>query len=324
MDNSNICSVEKLTETIKLVENLRATVYVVFDELVGGKTINDGIKDHRTINDKEKGKKMVANLHLNLQNGVNKALNMLESSMSSLGRYPLSALPHNPGFHLLSLETTDSAGQELYETLHNDYMHVYKICDNSGLMFKSLTRNMKIPNTQDIEPISQTNIYHTIKAPRSHLESFVANMNQRFGSSGGSQVLKLNLMKTSSGNMLKAIVGTVLKANIMMQGLLVDRVVVHSFNEETTNENIWPPSKFIVFNRLTEIANSAALYYGSSSKFFFWLSYYQNLYSQPCKSCGKILMDENNRDRYLPPVRRDFVHQDMVYHLSCYQSNDEL
>lgn len=56
---------------------------------------------------------MVANLHLNLQNGVNKALNMLESSMSSLGRYPLSALPHNPGFHLLSLETTDSAGQEV-------------------------------------------------------------------------------------------------------------------------------------------------------------------------------------------------------------------
>ena len=55
MDNSNICSVEKLTETIKLMENLRSTVYVVFDELVGGKTINDGIKDHRTINDKEKG-----------------------------------------------------------------------------------------------------------------------------------------------------------------------------------------------------------------------------------------------------------------------------
>ena len=59
------------------------------------------------------GKKMVANLHLNLQNGVNKALNMLESSMSSLGRYPLSALPHNPGFHLLSLETSDHAGQEV-------------------------------------------------------------------------------------------------------------------------------------------------------------------------------------------------------------------
>ena len=59
------------------------------------------------------GKKMVANLHLNLQNGVNKALNMLETSMGSLGRYPLSALPHNPGFHLLSLETNDSMGQEV-------------------------------------------------------------------------------------------------------------------------------------------------------------------------------------------------------------------
>lgn len=55
MEGSNVCSVEKLTETIKLVENLRATVYIVFDELVGGKTMNDGIKDLRTINDKEKG-----------------------------------------------------------------------------------------------------------------------------------------------------------------------------------------------------------------------------------------------------------------------------
>ena len=59
------------------------------------------------------GKKMVANLHLNLQNGVNKALNMLETSMASLGRYPLSTLPHNPGFHLLSLETNDIRGQEV-------------------------------------------------------------------------------------------------------------------------------------------------------------------------------------------------------------------
>lgn len=56
MDSTSICNVEKLTETIKLVENLRSCVFIVFDELVGGKTINDGIKDHRTINDKEKGK----------------------------------------------------------------------------------------------------------------------------------------------------------------------------------------------------------------------------------------------------------------------------
>ena len=56
MDTMNVCTVDKLTETIKLVENLRAAVYVVFDELVGGKTINDGIKDHRAITDKEKGR----------------------------------------------------------------------------------------------------------------------------------------------------------------------------------------------------------------------------------------------------------------------------
>lgn len=47
MENVTFCTVEKLTEAARMVENLRAAVYVVFDELVGGKTINDGIKDHR-------------------------------------------------------------------------------------------------------------------------------------------------------------------------------------------------------------------------------------------------------------------------------------
>lgn len=56
---------------------------------------------------------MVANLHLNLQNGVNKALAMLETSMSGLGRYPLSTLPPNPGFHLVSLEANDNQTQQV-------------------------------------------------------------------------------------------------------------------------------------------------------------------------------------------------------------------
>ena len=69
--------------------------------------------------------------------------------------------------YLTNLKIMSKTTRQLYETLHNDYLHVSKICDNSGLMFKSLTRNMKIPNTQDIEPVPQSNIYHSIQAPRS-------------------------------------------------------------------------------------------------------------------------------------------------------------
>ena len=69
--------------------------------------------------------------------------------------------------YLKYLKVISTTIRQLYETLHNDYLHVSKICDNSGLMFKSLTRNMKIPNTQDIEPVPQSNIYHSIQAPRS-------------------------------------------------------------------------------------------------------------------------------------------------------------
>ena len=79
-----------------------------------------------------------------------------------------------------------------------------------------------------------------------------------------------------------------------------------------------------VFNRLTQIANSASLYCNSSSKFFFWLSYYQSLYSQTCKGCGKVLCDENNSDRFLPPIRRDFNYPELAYHLSCFQNGDDI
>ena len=228
-------------------------------------------------------------------------------------------------------------------------------------MFKSLSRNMKIRNAGDIEIVPPSNKFQSILASRAYLESFVANMNSRFTREGTQvlltgchicilyktasecsifrkfkiriynpinspplQSLKLIVMQSSSGTMLKAIVSQVLKANIIMQGIVVDRVIIHSFNEETTNETIWPPSKFIVFNKLTEIANSASLYFGNATKFFIWLSYYQNLYSQPCRGCGKILCDENNKDRFLPPIRRDFNQLDKAYHLSCFQNSDDL
>ena len=60
---------------------------------------------------------------------------------------------------------------------------------------------MKIRNIGDIEPPPPASIFHSIQAPRSHLESFVANMNSRFSTSGGQGSLKLILMQSSSGDM---------------------------------------------------------------------------------------------------------------------------
>ena len=317
-------SIEKLTEVIKLVENLRSSIYVVFDELVGGKTINDGIKDHHSINDKEKGKKLVSNLHINLLNGVNRAISLLEMSMSSLGRFPLSVTASHPAFHLISLESKSSnINSQIYETLHNNYINTARLCDNSETMFKRLTRNLKFRSSADIESISgQPFSPQLVTLSKQHWENLVIKMNMKFSKEGS---LKLNLMNSPTCIMIRAIVSPVLKACIVMQGQLIHRIIVHSYNEETSNDTIWPPSKFIVFQKVTDIANSAALHFQSNTpKFLIWLSWYQRLYSQPCRSCQKILSDENDKDRFLPPVRRDFVHNDWVYHLSCYSCTDDV
>jgi len=317
---TEVVTVEKLTDAIRLVENLRSSIYIVFEEMVGGKTINDGIKDHRAMNDKEKGKKMVNNLHTNLGN-VHKALTSLEHAMQSLGRYPFNTPLGNLG--LLSLEPKSCLKPStVYNTLYDSYTWANKMSENSDIMFKSLTKVTKMKNTIDTEAVVPRP-FMALHIARSTLEDFIITMNTKFTREG----LKLILMETKCGTMIKATINCILKACVVMEGLMVDRVVIHGFNESTTNDNIWPPSKFIVFKKLTEIANAASLYYCNPSRqrgvhmFFYWLSHYHNLYSVPCMSCGKILRDECNKERFLPPIRRDFLKQDRCFHPTCYQSS---
>lgn len=157
---------------------------------------------------------MVANLHMNLKNGVHKALAMLETSIANLGRCPISGLTTNPGFCQLSLEAIGQEDLEVivtffiwvficslkskklltllianlltlaqfYEQLHDDYLRSYQISENSVSMFKRLTLNTKIPNTHELEPPST--LYHPITAPRAKIETFVATLNQRYSTTG--------------------------------------------------------------------------------------------------------------------------------------------
>ena len=79
---------------------------------------------------------------------------------------------------------------------------------------------MKIRNIGDIEPPPPASIFHSIQAPRSHLESFVANMNSRFSTSGGQGSLKLILMQSSSGDMFVLCLYYIIYMSVKMSAFL--------------------------------------------------------------------------------------------------------
>ena len=73
-----------------------------------------------------------------------------------------------------------------------------------------------------------------------------------------------------NGSQLKAIVhitlGRILKATLVLKGLVIEWVVVKGYNEEATGDSeadIWKESDYLVFRKITENANAAMLNFNS-------------------------------------------------------------
>lgn len=72
------------------------------------------------------------------------------------------------------------------------------------------------------------------------------------------------------GSSLKAIVhialGRILKATLVLKGLVIEWVVVKGCNEEGSGDaeaDIWKESDYLVFRKITENANAAMLHFNS-------------------------------------------------------------
>lgn len=99
----------------------------------------------------------------------------------------------------------------------------------------------------------------------------------------------------------------VLKAAIILRGLMIEWVTVKGFNESLDNvDDHWSESRYEVFRRVQKAAHSAMLHFYSPTfaelairSFITWFGSYSTLFSEPCKMCGKHLLNA------LPPTHRD-------------------
>ena len=98
---------------------------------------------------------------------------------------------------------------------------------------------------------------------------------------------------------------------VIFKGMMIEWVVVKGWEEELVKSDsqpdIWGESRYQVFQRITENANSAMLHFQSPiypelavQSFMTYLHSFSSLFSEKCKLCGCHLKDN------LPPTWREF------------------
>ncbi|RWS32002.1 cofactor required for Sp1 transcriptional activation-like protein [Leptotrombidium deliense] len=114
----------------------------------------------------------------------------------------------------------------------------------------------------------------------------------------------------------------VLKAVILLRGLIIEWIMVKGFHEDfegdgKTSIDIWSESRYEVFKKVTNHANAAMLHFYSAihpdlavTSYLKWLHSYSSLFSKPCRKCECRLQDS------LPPTWRDLRTLD-AYHELC-------
>lgn len=134
--------------------------------------------------------------------------------------------------------------------------------------------------------------------------------------------IKVELIRPyGAPTVLKITLDRVLKAVAVLRGLIIEWVQIKAFNEEFTDIedklDIWTESRYEVFRKITDHANSAMLHFSSPlhpdlalKSFIHWLNSYHSLFTKPCKKCEHRL--KNN----LPPTWRDQRTVE-AYHESC-------
>ncbi|XP_070532007.1 mediator of RNA polymerase II transcription subunit 27-like [Ptychodera flava] len=304
-DGSNL---DTINAALSATQKLRASVTRVFTHL------KDGVKS--TKGEVTKEGVFVSELKKGLS-GVNDDFSELEKLTSSLQKFTDTIPMGNSG--LLSLDPVQDK-TPLYTQLLQSYKWSSKVQTHSSLASSMLTQNsLKRTTVATGLSAKRKKLTPTSHAVPSHLvDAIVANLDRLFNDMS----ITVNRPK-GAGAVLQVTVGRTLSAIVVLRGLLIERVVVRGYHENSHKDDgqldLWTPSRYQVFQKLTDHAMAAMLHYHlphlpeiAIKSFMTWLHSYTTLFSTPCHRCGKYL---NNN---LPPTWRDFRTLD-VTHDNCRQ-----
>ncbi|XP_035725978.1 mediator of RNA polymerase II transcription subunit 27-like [Vespa mandarinia] len=195
----------------------------------------------------------------------------------------------------------------------NEYKHVVRL---QGLMttininLRNLTEKIKIldPLLYPLNLGSITDLDEETAEQR-QVNSMITTLNQLFDD----MTVSVSKSVTSIAT-FDVILGHVLKAVIVIRGIVIEWVVIKGYEESM---DLWTQSRHKVFRKVTENALAAMLHFYSTEcpelavqSFMIWLHSLINLFIEPCKHCGLYLKQVSL------PTWRDFNTYE-AYHEEC-------
>lgn len=281
-------NLEPINNALSQLQVLRSSVGQVFE------TLGNGVRAEYGEEDKEQ--KFLQELS-ELLNTVNSNLREFETSVNDLTPPQATFCLSNTSY--LSLET-NLERQGLYSLVVQSYkwhdkMHEYSTFASTLLQQNSLKRSY------------YTNTKRRRSLPSSHLATPQTVDNLINGIHYNNMSLKI-VRPFMANAILHITIARVLRAAVILKGLLIEWVTVKGFDESLLDgiDEHWTESRHQVFRKVQDHAHSAMLHFFSPTlpelairSFITWFRSYVTLFADPCKKCGKHLHNT------LPPTWRD-------------------
>jgi len=310
-------NIQILRESLRQVKNLRSTVDQVFTFL------NKGFVDDYSCADANKNQQKFLQSLQNSLKKVNSDYGELEKTcekLPSMGIVPMVPALGNNG--QLSLDSSIEKVQ-LNQQIQRGHVWWEHLQDHIAVSHSLLARNMlkrtsyphSHPQNKIQRPPSKSHY-----PPNDNINFIFLNMQKTY-----QQDLKFQLHQLyGHSRVMQVVVGKVMFVHIVLRGLNIERVFVRGLDEEDqmVGLDLFTESQYQVMRMVTDHATAASLHYFHSNifaqnsfdtvlrTFLHWLRSFRNLFSEPCKRCGKFLMEG------LPPTWRDYTHG-FPYHYQC-------
>jgi len=290
---------DNLENCLKLITEIRSGSWELWKSASEGTTAAQG-EDGPPQN-----KKFLSELKVKLDTVAGK-INELNSNLSNGNSVPANHMTLGNSLYLSMDTSLDNV--PVYTNLLNSYKWMNKTHEFSSKAVNLLSQN---PLSRSYVKVAKnkrriTNTSHT--APPGTLDNLITNVGRMYGAFNFT-------VSRSNGTKLNAIVEVklerVLKAVLVFKGLMIEWVVVRAYNEDSNSgggqPDVWSPSRYAVFRKITENANAAMLNFQSIvypemavRSFMTYFHSYISLFTDKCKKCNYHL--HNN----LPPTWREF------------------
>ncbi|KAK3739592.1 hypothetical protein QZH41_011217, partial [Actinostola sp. cb2023] len=248
-----------IEQCLSSTKGLRSSVSQIFEDFVS-KPIS---KSDTESSDPVKSSEIVTDLKKHFGN-IQKSVSYIEKSaaqVSHINKTDFGAIALG-STGLVSLDPGDDK-THLYRDLVGTYNWHEKLYTQSQQAISCLKRIHPCSAKRNEDSFVKRHVRYGVSTSKSDLERLdkvIQLLRQKHSN------LRILLFRVSGALLLEVTVPKTFKAMVVLKGFGIDQVIVRGVNETLNDqkEDMWTPSKYAVYQKLTDYASSAFLHYSTT------------------------------------------------------------